>query len=196
VSKLSSSKTKILLAGPQGSGKTTQAKFIAQKYGLHFISAGKLLRELAQSGSEEGERIRQQMEEGEFVDDKVAARLVKEEIEKDSQNGFVLDGFPRRFSQLEYFNPDFDQVIYLDVPDGEVVDRMLGRGRADDTPEAIGERLRLYHSNTEPVLDYYDRQGKLIKVNASQAPGATAEQSIRQIADEVDEKLKDGLGDK
>ncbi|KKS71317.1 hypothetical protein A3A14_03750 [Candidatus Daviesbacteria bacterium RIFCSPLOWO2_01_FULL_43_38] len=196
MSKLSSSKTKILLAGPQGSGKTTQAKFIAQKYGLHFISAGKLLRELAQSGSEEGERIRQQMEEGEFVDDKVAARLVKEEIEKDSQNGFVLDGFPRRFSQLEYFNPDFDQVIYLDVPDGEVVDRMLGRGRADDTPEAIGERLRLYHSNTEPVLDYYDRQGKLIKVNASQAPGATAEQSIRQIADEVDEKLKDGLGDK
>ena len=186
MSKLSSSKTKILLAGPQGSGKTTQAKFIAQKYGLHFISAGKLLRELAQSGSEEGE----------FVDDKVAARLVKEEIEKDSQNGFVLDGFPRRFSQLEYFNPDFDQVIYLDVPDGEVVDRMLGRGRADDTPEAIGERLRLYHSNTEPVLDYYDRQGKLIKVNASQAPGATAEQSIRQIADEVDEKLKDGLGDK
>ena len=196
MSKLSSSKTKILLAGPQGSGKTTQAKFIAQKYGLHFISAGKLLRELAQSGSEEGERIRQQMEEGEFVDDKVAARLVKEEIEKDSQNGFVLDGFPRRFSQLEYFNPAFDQVIYLDVPDGEVVDRMLGRGRADDTPEAIGERLRLYHSNTEPVLDYYDRQGKLIKVNASQAPGATAEQSIRQIADEVDEKLKDGLGDK
>ena len=196
MSKLSSSKTKILLAGPQGSGKTAQAKFIAQKYGLHFISAGKLLRELAQSGSEEGERIRQQMEEGEFVDDKVAARLVKEEIEKDSQNGFVLDGFPRRFSQLEYFNPDFDQVIYLDVPDGEVVDRMLGRGRADDTPEAIGERLRLYHSNTEPVLDYYDRQGKLIKVNASQAPGATAEQSIRQIADEVDEKLKDGLGDK
>ena len=196
MSKLSSSKTKILLAGPQGSGKTTQAKFIAQKYGLHFISAGKLLRELAQSGSEEGERIRQQMEEGEFADDKVAARLVKEEIEKDSQNGFVLDGFPRRFSQLEYFNPDFDQVIYLDVPDGEVVDRMLGRGRADDTPEAIGERLRLYHSNTEPVLDYYDRQGKLIKVNASQAPGATAEQSIRQIADEVDEKLKDGLGDK
>lgn len=185
---------KILLAGPQGSGKTTQAKFLAQKYGLTFISAGKLLRELARSGSEEGARISQQMEEGEFVDDKVAARLVKDEIDKDSKNGFILDGFPRRFSQLEYFNPGFDQVIYLDVPDREVVDRMLARGRADDTPEAIGERLRLYHSATEPVLDYYARQGKLLRVNASQAPGATAEQSIRQIADEIDKKVKDGRG--
>lgn len=185
---------KILLAGPQGSGKTTQAKFLAQKYGLTFISAGKLLRELARSGSEEGERIRQQMEEGGFVDDKVAARLVSEGIDKDSKNGFILDGFPRRFSQLEYFNPDFDKVIYLEVPDKEVSGRMLQRGRADDTPEAIEERLRLYHEETEPVLNYYEKQGKLIRVNASQAPGVTAEQSIRQIADEIDKRVKDSRG--
>lgn len=173
---------KILLAGPQGSGKTTQAKFLAQKYGLTFISAGDLLRDFAKSGSEEGDQIRESMESGEFVDDAVAARLVKEKMERDSKNGFVLDGFPRRFSQLNYFNPDFDKVIYLDIPDEEVVGRMLQRGRADDTPEAIEERLRLYHEETEPVLDYYEKQGKLIKVNA--------QNPIQQVARAVEEVFR------
>ncbi len=182
---------KILLAGPQGSGKTTQAKMIAQKYGLHFISAGDLLRNFAQSGSDEGDQVKEDMENGEFVDDGVAARLVKEEIGRSSNGKFILDGFPRRFSQLKYVSPHFDRVISLEVPEKEVVSRMLARGRVDDTPEAIQERLRLYHVETEPVLDYYNQQGKLIKVDASQDPGVSPEESIQEISGKIDRAMKE-----
>lgn len=174
---------RILITGPQGCGKTTQAEILAKKFSFCLINAGDLLRELADQSTEEGENVRKCLSEGIFVDDKITAKLVRTELEKEHcQKGFVMDGFPRRMSQLEYFDPVYDQVFYLDVPDDEVIKRLLLRGREDDTPEVIRERLGLYHSETEPVLTYYQGQGKLKKING--------EHSIEEIATEIEDQVR------
>lgn len=185
---------RILVAGPQGSGKTTQAKILAEKLGVCFISTGDLMRELSAEDTEEGKLVKSSLEKGALVDDQIAADALRREIESDRcRQGFVSDGFPRHLGQLEYFDPQFDKVIYLDVPDEEVIKRLLARGRADDTLPLILERLSIYHGQTEPVLNLYESQGKLVRIDGSQAAGMTGEQSIEQIAAAIAEKM--GLGE-
>lgn len=156
---------KILLLGPQGSGKSTQAKLLADKFNLAFISIGDLVREKAKENSEEGKRIKAIMERGDLVDDATVASLFKEKM-KDS-GGLVTDSYPRRISQVETFDPGMEYVFYLTIPEEEVVGRMAGRGRVDDTKEAIEKRLRIYKEETQPLLDYYKKLGKLIEVSAA-----------------------------
>lgn len=173
---------KILLTGPQGSGKSTQAKLLAKKYGLAFISAGDLSREKAQEDSIDGGLARQSLGKGELLPDELVGRLVREKVENlDREKGIVLDGFPRSIDQLQYFDPNFDKVFYLDVPDEEVEKRLLLRGREDDTPELIRERLSIYHQLTEPVLQYYQQQGKLIRIDGTK--------NIEEVTAEVEGKI-------
>lgn len=157
---------KILLIGPQGSGKSTQAALLAEFLGLPKISTGDIFRELAQEDSEEGQRIRETMNEGKLIDDTETARIVERRLQKDDvRSGFVLDGYPRNLAQQQLFDPKVDKVIYLQVPDEEVIRRLMLRGRADDSLEAIKVRLNLYHEQTKPLLDYYKDQGILVEVN-------------------------------
>lgn len=177
---------KILITGPVGSGKSTQAKSVAEKFGLHFVSAGDLLRKKALEKTVDGRVAKQAIKEGQLVDDELMGGLVQEKINhNDCKNGFVLDGYPRRVDQLKYFDPQFDKVFYLQVSDEEVIKRLLLRGRSDDKPEVIRERLGVYHHLTEPVLDYYQNQGKLIRIDG--------EKSIEEISQEIKERLEKGI---
>ncbi|MDP2671913.1 MAG: nucleoside monophosphate kinase [Candidatus Daviesbacteria bacterium] len=157
---------KILLIGPQGSGKSTQAKLLAEFLNLPKISTGDIFRELAKEGSEEGRQIRQVMNEGKLINDNETAKITERRLQKeDVANGFVLDGYPRNLAQKELFDPGVDTVIYLKVPDEEVIKRMMTRGRADDSLEAIKIRLGLYYEQTKPLLDYYRNQGILAEID-------------------------------
>ncbi|MBI3103386.1 adenylate kinase [Candidatus Daviesbacteria bacterium] len=169
---------KILLIGPQGSGKSTQADLLAQHSGVPKISTGDIFRRIREEGSDEGRRIKNILDSGQLVDDQTTAEIVRKRVsEEDCKNGFVMDGYPRTLEQLNMFDPEFDKVIYLNVPKETVIKRLLLRGRADDTEELIRRRLDLYYKQTQPLLDYYNSQGILVEV------GGTGD--IQKIQDEI-----------
>lgn len=173
---------KILITGPQGSGKTTQAEILAKHLNLPFVGAGDLLREFAKGRSEESVKVRQDLAAGRFVDDNVLAKLMSQNLAQSRfQNGFVADGYPRSFSQLKVFDPKFDQVFYLEISDEEAEERLLRRGREDDTAEVIKERWRWYHRETDPILDYYQKLGILVVIDAGR--------SIEEVTREIEAKL-------
>ena len=157
---------RVLLIGPQGSGKSTQADLLSQHLGVPKISTGDIFRKLREEDSEEGKRIKGIYDAGQLVDDQTTSKIVEKiVIEKSYKNGFVMDGYPRTLEQLKTFDPSFDKAIYLNVPKNEVVRRLLLRGRADDTEELISKRLELYYQQTQPLLDYYQKQGILTEVD-------------------------------
>lgn len=157
---------KILMIGPQGSGKSTQAQALAKELNLPKITMGDIFRQIAGQDTEEGKRIKQILDSGQLVDDQTTAGLVKKRVsEKDAENGFIMDGYPRTIEQANIFEPEFDKVIYLNVPRDEVINRLIQRGRADDTIELINRRLDLYYQQTQPLLDYYKNSGKLIEIS-------------------------------
>ena len=169
---------KIFLIGPQGSGKSTQAALLAEFLDLPKISTGDIFREFAEEDSEEGRQIRETMNQGKLIDDTETAKIVERRLQKeDVKNGFILDGYPRSLAQKQLFDPSVDKVIHLQVPDGEVIKRLMVRGREDDSLEAIKTRLNLYHEQTKPLLDYYKDQGILIEVDGVG--------SIEKIRDEI-----------
>lgn len=175
---------KILITGPQGSGKTTQAKILASKLGLCLVGAGDLVREYAQKRQDqEALKIRQELSEGKLVDDNLIYELVKSRLAKpDCQLGFVSDGYPRSESQSELFDPEFNLVFYLDISDQEAKRRLLHRGRSDDTSTQIDNRLYWYHQETEPLVEHYKQQGKLIKIDANR--------SVDEIAAQIESYIK------
>lgn len=169
---------KILLIGPQGSGKSTQASLLAEFLNVPKISTGDIFRELAKEDSEEGIRIRQIMNEGRLIDDTETAKIVERRLQKnDVRDEFILDGYPRNLAQKELFDPGVDKVIYLKVPDEEVIKRLSARGREDDSPEAIKKRLDLYYEQTKPLLDYYRSHDILIEIDGIG--------SVEKIQDEI-----------
>lgn len=175
---------RILITGPQGSGKSTQSEIIAKKLNVGLINTGEMIRDLAEKDTDESRSLREDMDKGILVDDRVTSRLVKEKVENDFQNGFVVDGYPRSLEQLQLFDPDYTLVFYLDISDEEAVRRLVNRGREDDTPEGITERLKVYHELTEPVLDHYQTTGKLIRLDGSQ----TIEAIVAEIEKLVEER--------
>lgn len=173
---------KILLIGPQGSGKSTQAELLAKYLNLLKISTGDIFREIAKQDSPQGQTIREIQRSGKLVDDATTSRIVSERLkEKDVQNGFIMDGYPRNIIQKDLFDPVFDKVIYLNVSDQEVIRRLLKRGREDDTPESIQRRLELYKQQTQPLLDYYKQQGLLIEIDGTG--------SVEEIQDEIKKSI-------
>lgn len=167
---------RVLITGPQGSGKTTQAEILAKQLNFCLVVVGDMVRRLAEENSEEGKRVKASLEKGEMVDDQIMGSLVRRNLSReDCREGAVVDGYPRTLSQLKVFDPDFEVVFYLDMTDEEVLERLLKRGRADDTPQLIEARLGLYHQYTLPVLTYYEKLGKLVRVNGSQSIEKVAE---------------------
>lgn len=175
---------RILITGPQGSGKTTQAQFVADFLSVPLIGTGEILRKISQEGSSLGELVRQTLDTGHLVDDTIVAKLVEQRIAEEGAKGFVMDGYPRSLNQIKIFDPKFDKVFYLDVPDDVVIERMVKRGRIDDIEKLIRQRLELYHQLTEPVLSYYTKLGILTRI-ASLG-------SIDETKELIMENLKDG----
>lgn len=158
---------KILLIGPQGSGKSTQGKLLVEYLNIPYISTGDIFRLIASEDSEEGRRIKGVLDAGKLVDDETVVTLIKQRIQSDDcKNGFILDGYPRNIEQaLKLSNLNFDKAVYFKVPQDLVLERLLKRGREDDTDELIKKRLEYYCQQTEPLLNYYRNKGILIEID-------------------------------
>jgi adenylate kinase len=168
----------IILFGPPGSGKGTQATSIEEKYNLHHISTGDLFRHELKNNTDLGKKIQKYLDSGQLVPDEITILMLKNKIlSYTDPNGFLLDGFPRNIAQaeslLELFNglnSDVHLLVSLDVPEEEIVARILNRGktsgRTDDNDESvIRGRYKVYEEVTDPVFDYFHSMNKASKVN-------------------------------
>jgi len=177
-----------IIFGPPGSGKGTQASQIEKEFHLVHLSTGDILRSEVKRGSEIGKEVARIMAAGDLVPDDVIVRIVRKRLpESEVGEGVLLDGFPRTLEQARALDEmlaseghQVDFVIALDVPEDVLVERILHRaaieGRADDTREAIAERMHEYHKLTEAVLDYYRRRGvRVIEVDGMGDPDAVFE---------------------
>ena len=162
----SRSKMKILIVGLPGSGKTTQIDKTAEKYGLKPLRMGNILREIAQSGSEMGQKIKSIMASGELVDDSTVAQLIKTEAQK-LADGYIMEGYPRTTEQIDLFDPGFDKVFYLEVPIEVLKSRMQDRGRADDSAGAIETRIKVQQEDLDKILDHY--KNKLVTIDGTKS---------------------------
>jgi len=158
----------LVIFGRQGSGKGTQCAMIITELGSIHISTGDMLRAAVEQGTEFGLQAKAIMDRGELVSDEVISGIVAERLTQSdvTQNGFLLDGYPRTLTQAESFvgilndlGLTLDLALNLDVPIDEVTTRMLSRGRADDTEEAIARRLDLYEKETAPLFEFFLDQG-------------------------------------
>jgi adenylate kinase len=168
---------RILILGPQGSGKGTQAQRIATAYGVPHIATGDMFRAAVATGSELGAQVGPILERGDLVPDDLTIDLIRERLAE--EDGFVLDGFPRTVPQAEALDTMLDEigkpldaVILLQVSDDVATERLRERaakeGRADDSPEGIANRLRQYHELTELVVDRYQQAGIEVIVDGEQ----------------------------
>jgi adenylate kinase len=172
----------IALLGPPGSGKGTQAERLCVALGYTWLSTGDLLREARANGTELGERAGEYMDRGELIPDEVIVKVVEEALAGVGDRPILLDGFPRTVAQAE-LGPGLDVAILIDVPDDVVVERIAGRGqgRADDNPETVRERLRVYHQETEPLVEHYDKQDKLRRVDGAGSPDEVHQEVLRRL---------------
>ena len=164
---------KVVLLGPPGAGKGTQAQLLSARLGVPAISTGDMLREAVAAGSDLGRRVEGIMAAGKLVDDELMAEVVRDRLAKpDARRGYLLDGYPRTLPQaktlegiLTEAGQELDAVVMVDVPVDELVRRSLLRGRADDTEEVIRERQRVYREKTEPLIGYYRERGLLREID-------------------------------
>ena len=159
---------RLILLGPPGAGKGTQAQKLVDRYGIVQLSTGDMLRAAVAAGTETGKKAKTVMESGGLVSDDIVIGIVADRIdEPDCRPGFVLDGFPRTVGQAEALAAIAPPtvVVNIDVPEELVLERMLLRGRADDTEEAIRRRLDLYEEQTAPLVAYYDGLAILVTVD-------------------------------
>jgi adenylate kinase len=185
----------LILFGPPGAGKGTQAKILEAEWGLPQLSTGDMLRAAIAAGTELGLRCKAIMDRGDLVPDEVVVGIIAERLDKpDCAKGAVFDGFPRTVPQAEALDKmlsgrgsKIDAVIELRVDDQAMVGRMENRvkenpgsARPDDNPETLKKRLGVYHANTAPLLDFYQGQGKLRAVDGM-APIPMVSQEIRVI---------------
>lgn len=156
--------TRLVLVGPPGAGKGTQAITLSERLGVPHISTGDLFRAHVGEQTPLGKEAKRYMDSGELVPDSVTNEMVRERLtEQDTEAGFLLDGFPRNAKQAEVLgqmlsesDQSLDAVIQLEVPEDVVVGRLLARGRADDSEDVIRRRQQVYVSETAPLLEYYN----------------------------------------
>jgi adenylate kinase len=186
----------ILLLGPQGSGKGTQAARIADEYGLAHVATGEMLREAIAAGTELGRQVKPILDQGLLVPDETMVEMLRARLaEPDAQPGFVLDGFPRTMVQAEALDRmlreigrDLSVVFELQIDDDAAAARLLRRaeleGRPDDTPDTIKRRLALYHSETEPLIEHYRTTGNVVGIGADRPVEAVFAQ-IQDVLEQV-----------
>lgn len=174
---------KIIILGSQGSGKSTQAKLLAEKIGVPYIEMGQLLRDRMQNNNPEAGEIREAIKVGNLVPEKIVIRTLQARIKSsDCQNGFVLDGFPRNYAQLEGLPKGIDKVFFIKISDQEAIRRLIDRARYDDNLNVIQRRLALYHRQTEPLLAYFRQEGILEEVDGHATIEEIQEDIVKRLS--------------
>jgi adenylate kinase len=183
----------LLVLGPQGAGKGTQAKRISREHGIPHVSTGDMFRAEREAGTEFGRRVGEIMATGRLVPDELTIAMIAERLgREDARDGFVLDGFPRNLAQAEALDSmlsgigrGLDAILFLDVPDEVGMERALKRAeienRVDDTRDVIAKRLEIYHTDTEPIVEHYRATGKLVPLHG--------DRSIDEVWAEVSDAL-------
>ncbi|GIR46891.1 MAG: adenylate kinase [Alphaproteobacteria bacterium] len=166
---------RIILFGPPGCGKGTQATFISESLSIPHLSTGDMLRSAVSSGSEIGLKAKNIMESGGLVSDQIVLSIVEERIAKnDCEKGFILDGFPRTVNQAEKLdlllsdNYKLDYVLRIKVDEEEIIKRLIDRAREDDKPDIIKNRFKTYNSETQPLIPFYEERKILFNINGMQ----------------------------
>jgi len=189
--------TRLLIIGPPGAGKGTQASRIVERYGVPWISTGDIFRANIKAGTELGQRVSQLIEAGQLVPDALTNEIVADRLQHDDvQHGFLLDGYPRTTDQVHALDAvlepqarALDAVVLLDVDTDEVVARLLGRaeqeGRVDDTEEVIRHRQEVYAEQTKPLIDLYGTRGILVSIDGL----GEVDEVTSRIFTALDEKL-------
>lgn len=170
----------IIVMGPVGSGKSTQAALIAEKLGLFHFDVGEILRSEVARETVFGKKIKSYLNNGELISDDLLTKFLQKETRKHKE-GFILDGAPRTLSQARILPFKIEKVFYLRVSDKETTKRLLKRRRYDDTPKLIKKRLDIYHQVTEPILDFFREKNKLQEIDG--------ERSVNEIFDDINSYL-------
>ncbi len=175
---------RIILFGPPGCGKGTQATFISEALAIPHLSTGDMLRSAVSSGSEIGLKAKNIMESGGLVSDQIVLSIVEQRIAKyDCDKGFILDGFPRTVNQAEKLdlllstNNKLDYVLRIKVDEEEIIKRLIDRAREDDKPDIIKNRFKTYNSETQPLIPFYEDRKILFNINGMQ--------EIEKVSEEI-----------
>ncbi len=185
----------IVIFGAPGSGKGTQSARLIDKYGLYHISTGELLRDHIRRGTDLGRTADAFISKGQLIPDDLMIQILDDTLEREAKGkrGVVFDGFPRTIPQAEALKEllkkrgtDLHAVVGLEVPEEELVDRMIKRGkdtgRADDNPETIKNRLKVYHEQTHPLREYYNKEGKYLAIDGM----GVVDDIFKSISDKLD----------
>ena len=175
---------RIILFGPPGCGKGTQATFISEALAIPHLSTGDMLRSAVSSGSEIGLKAKNIMERGGLVSDQIVLSIVEQRIAKDDcENGFILDGFPRTVNQAEKLDlllsttHELDCVLRIKVDEEEIIKRLIDRAREDDKPDIIKNRFKTYNLETQPLIPFYEKRKILFNINGVQ--------EIEKVSDDI-----------
>lgn len=179
---------KLLFVGPPGAGKGTQAERVADRLGIPHISTGEMFRHHVSTGTGLGRQVDEIMKRGDYVPDAITVSMLEGRLEMDdATEGYILDGFPRTAAQVEALDGligenGLDHVVVFDVDEQALVDRLLARGRDDDTEETIRTRFQIYLDQTAPLLETYEGRGLVVRLDGIGG------------LDEVTERILDKLG--
>ncbi len=162
---------RLLFIGPPGAGKGTQASRVAERLGIPHVSTGEMFRHHVANGTDLGQKVEAIMAAGDYVPDEVTVAMLKERLaESDATDGYILDGFPRTVPQVDALDAllgedGLDRVVVFEVIEDELTDRLLSRGRDDDTEETIRNRFKIYSDQTQPLLDVYEERDLTVSVS-------------------------------
>ncbi|WP_299410824.1 adenylate kinase [Acaryochloris sp. IP29b_bin.148] len=182
---------RLILFGPPGAGKGTQAVSLAADFNIPHISTGDLFRAAISGKTPLGLKVQSYLDQGQLVPDQVVIDMVQERLaQSDTDGGWLLDGFPRTIPQAETLdklltemNQSCDRVINLQVPEQILITRMLSRGRKDDNETVIQDRLQVYHRETAPILDFYRERNCLVDIDGDTAVEAVTDRIKAALAD-------------
>jgi adenylate kinase len=179
--------TRLIFLGPPGAGKGTQAQRLAAMLNIPHISTGEILRNAIAQGTSLGQKAQSYVDKGELVPDELLLDLIRDRLNQpDAKNGWILDGFPRNVNQASFLETLLQELnqncdcINLEVPDEVLLERLLARGRKDDSPETIRRRLEIYHHDTAPLIDFYRNRSVLKSVNGSRTMEEVTD-SLKQV---------------